>query len=76
MTNNYYKELIIRRFIYEKIQQGYTVKKVSDDTYEFQIKTSKLKITEKIHCDNFLSNFVNIEQEFPVLYSNQFKEKS
>ena len=75
MIQNYHRELIIRRFIYEKIQQGYTVKKVSDDTYEFQIKTSKLKITEKIHCDNFLTDFVNKENEYPIIYASQFKEK-
>ena len=75
MIQNYHRELIIRRFIYEKIQQGYTVKKVSDDTYEFQIKTSKLKITEKIHCDNFLTDFVNKETEYPIIYASQFKEK-
>ena len=75
MIQNYHRELIIRRFIYEKIQQGYTVKKVSDDTYEFQIKKSKLKITEKIHCDNFLTDFIKQENEYPNIYASQFKEK-
>ena len=76
MIQNYQKEIIIRGFIYNKIQQGYTVKKTGKDTYEFKIKTKRLDISEKIHCDNFLSEFLDKDQEFPALYANQFKEKN
>jgi hypothetical protein len=47
-------------FIYNKLEKGYTVKKLSNDMYEFKIKTSKLDIEEKIHSSNFLTNFVKI----------------
>ncbi len=76
MMNSYHKELIIRNFIFNKIQQGYSVRKITSDTYEFKIKTNKLKITEEIHSDTFLNDFVKIEQEYPVLYAQHFKEKS
>jgi hypothetical protein len=49
---------IIMKFIYNKIEKGYTVKKISKDTYEFKIKTKTLDATEKIHSDNFLTEFL------------------
>jgi len=52
------KKLIIKNFIYDKIQQGYTVKKIGKDTYEFKIKTKRLDTIEKIHSDNFLTEFL------------------
>lgn len=52
------KEIMIRRFIYDKIQQGYIVRKTGKDTYEFKIKTKLLDSVEKIHSDNFLTEFL------------------
>lgn len=75
MIQNYHRDLSIRNFIYNKINQGYTVKKISDDTYEFKITKKRLDITEKINCDNFLTDFANKENEYPIIYSSQFKEK-
>ena len=75
MIQNYHRDLSIRNFIYNKINQGYTVKKISDDTYEFKITKKRLDIIEKIHCDNFLTDFVNKENEYPIIYASQFKEK-
>lgn len=52
------KEIRIRKFIYDKIEQGYTVKKIGKNLYEFKIKTKTLDSVEKIHSDNFLVEFL------------------
>lgn len=52
------KEMIIRRFIYDKIEQGYTVRKINKDTYEFKIKTKTLDSIEKVHSNNFINEFL------------------
>ena len=66
MIQNYRKELIIRNFIYNKINQGYTVKKISDDEYEFKITIKRIDISEKIHSETFLTDFINKENEYPI----------
>ena len=66
MIQNYRKELIIRNFIYNKINQGYTVKKTSDDEYEFKITIKRIDISEKIHSETFLTDFINKENEYPI----------
>ncbi len=53
------KEIMIRKFIYDKIEQGYTVRKIGKNQYEFKIKTKTLNSIEKIHSDhNFLAEFL------------------
>lgn len=52
------KELIIRRFIYDKIEKGYTVRKIGKNTYEFKIKIKNTDIIEKVHSDNFINDFL------------------
>ena len=52
------KEAIIRRFIYDKVEQGYTVRKIGKNQYEFKIKTKTLDSIEKIHSNNFLTEFL------------------
>ena len=54
------QQLIIRKFIYDKIEEGYTVRKTGENIYEFKIKKEKLDIIEKIHSSNFLKDFINI----------------
>ena len=66
MIQNYRKELIIKNFIYNKINQGYTVKKISDDEYEFKITIKRIDISEKIHSETFLTDFINKENEYPI----------
>ena len=56
------KQLMISTFIYDKIEEGYTVRKLKDNIYEFKIKKEKLDITEKIHSLNFLRDFININK--------------
>lgn len=48
----------ITEFLYDKLEAGYTVRKISKDMYEFKIKTEKLDIAEKIHSSNFLTDFL------------------
>lgn len=52
------KEMRIRNFIYDKIEKGYTVRKTGKDTYEFKIKTEKIKV---VNSSNFLTDFVKIK---------------
>ena len=35
--NSYHKQIIIRNVIFNKIQEGYSVRKITSDTYEFKI---------------------------------------
>lgn len=52
------KQMIIRKFIFDKIEEGYTVRKIGKNLYEFKIKKEKLDSVEKIHSDNFLAEFL------------------
>lgn len=52
------KQMVIRKFIFDKIEEGYTVRKIGKNLYEFKIKKEKLDSVEKIHSDNFLAEFL------------------
>jgi hypothetical protein len=56
------KQRKIENFIYEKIQDNFTFRKISENTYEFKKKTKLLDITEKVHSDNFLNEFIKIKK--------------
>ena len=56
------QELMIRKFIYDKIEEGYTVRKTGENIYEFNIPKEKLDIIEKLHSSNFLTNFIKINK--------------
>lgn len=54
----YNKEKQIKDFIYYKLQQGWSIRKLNNCRYEFKKKTKLLDVTEKIHSDNFLDRFL------------------
>ena len=56
------KQLMIRKFICDKIEEGYTVRKTGKNINEFKIKKEKLDIIEKIHSSNFLTDFIKINK--------------
>ena len=56
------QQLIIRKFIYDNIEEGYAVRKTGENIYEFKIKKEKLDIIEKLHSSNFLTNFMKINK--------------
>jgi len=56
------KQRKISDFIFEKLEDGFTVRKISENTYEFKKKTKLLDITEKVHSDNFLNEFIKIKK--------------
>ena len=55
------KQRKIADFIYQKLQDGYIVRKIGESTYEFKKKTKLLDITEKIHSNNFLDEFIKMK---------------
>jgi hypothetical protein len=55
------KQRKIADFIFMKIQDNYTVSKISENTYQFKKKTKLLDITEKVHSDNFLNEFIKMK---------------
>ena len=61
------KQLLIRKFIFDKIEEGYTVRKIGKDVYEFKIKTKKLDSVEKLHNSNFLTDF--LKKPLVILYN-------
>jgi hypothetical protein len=56
------KQRKIADFIYEKLENGYTIRKIGESTYEFKKKTKLLDITEKVHSDNFLNEFIKMKK--------------
>ena len=54
----YQKEKQIKDFIFGKLEDGWTVKKLNDGRYEFKKKTKFIDSVEKIHSDNFLTEFL------------------
>ena len=56
------KQVMIRKFICDKIEEGYTVRKTGKNIYEFKIKKEKVNIVEKLHSSNFLTNFIKINK--------------
>jgi hypothetical protein len=61
------RQLLIRKFIFDKIKEGYSVRKLGEDVYEFKIKTKKLDSVEKIHSSNFLTDF--LKKPLVILYN-------
>ena len=55
------KQRKIENFIYEKLEDGYTIRKIGESTYEFKKKTKLLDITEKVHSNNFLNEFIKMK---------------
>ena len=55
------KQRKIENFIYQKLEDGYTVRKIGESTYEFKKKTKLLDITEKVHSNNFLDEFIKMK---------------
>ena len=62
MWNYDRKQRKIADFIFMKIQDNFTVRKISENTYEFKKKTKLLDITEKVHSNNFLDDFIKMEK--------------
>ena len=56
------KQRKIADFIYNKLEDGYSIKKIGENTYEFKKKTKLLDITEKVHSNNFLNEFIKMEK--------------
>ena len=52
------QQLIIRKSVYDKSEEGYTVRKTGENIYEFKIKKEKLDIIEKLHSSNFLTDIM------------------
>jgi hypothetical protein len=55
---HYNKEKQIKDFIYDKLQRGWTVKKLNNCRYEFKKNTELFECCERIHSDNFLTRFL------------------
>ena len=51
MTKKELKEQAISLFIYQKLQEGYTVLKINGDTYEFRILSRKYNYADFLTLD-------------------------